>query len=214
MSSHKAEIKACVCHRLAALADDPFSVNGFTRRRNSLTYRRETEDAVQNIEVAIEHHPNEKPNAAAAIYPWYTVSIDTVNRIVEMMTDGNPQLGGQFDVTLHGPIEWTSPKGVPARWYIYQPDSVPVIISSFRDFVSKWTVPFLDRFRQYADLCDAVLEGDNKDIHGMEVLRVVAARSLCGRHGEALALMNDWFGAPGPRKRYRPVFDYLASRQS
>ena len=138
--------------------------------------------------------------------------MDTVNKTVETMTGGNPQLGGQFDITLNGPIEWTSPKGVGARWHIYQPDSVPSVVSSLRDFISRWTIPFLDRFRRLTDLCDATLEGDHRDIHSqMEVLRVVAAKSLCGRHAEALDVMNKWFGAPGPRKRYRQAFEYLAS---
>lgn len=69
MSSQKAEIKACVCHWLGELVDDSISAARFTRRRNSLSYRRETEDAVQEIEVVIEHHLSEEPDAVAAIYP-------------------------------------------------------------------------------------------------------------------------------------------------
>jgi len=215
MSSEKAEIKACVCHWLGELADDSMSAAGFTRRRKSLTYSRETEDDIQKIEVAIEHHPSEDPNAAAAVYPQYIVAMGTVNKTVETMTGGNAQLGGQFDITLRGPIEWTSPKGVGARWHIYQPDSVPDIVSSFRGFVARWTIPFLDRFSRLRDLCNATLKGDDREIHSqMEVLRVVAAKSLCGRDAEALEVMEEWFGAPGPRKRYGPVFEYLANRLS
>ena len=215
MRSQKAEIRACVCHWLGELADDSMAAADFTRRGSSLTYRREMEDAVQKIEVAIEHHPREEPNAAAALYPQYVVAMDTVNKTVETMTGGNAQLGGQFDTTLHGPIEWTSPMGVGARWHIYQPDSVPGVVSSLRDFVSRWTVPFLDRLSCVKDLCEATLKGDGRDVHSqMEVLRVVAAKSLCGRDVEALDMMEEWFGAPGPRKRYGPVFAYLANRLS
>jgi hypothetical protein len=189
------------------------STAGFKRRRDSLAYYRTTEDATQAIDVAIEHHPNDEPNAAAVIYPQYTIVMDRINETVEAMTDGSPQLGGRFDITLHGPIEWTSPKGVGARWYIYQCNSIPTVISSIRNFLVNWTIPFLDRFRRDNDLCSAKLEGDARDVHSqMDVLRVVAAKSLCGQSVEALAVMDQWFGKSGPRRRYRPVFEYLARR--
>ncbi|HPD48673.1 MAG: hypothetical protein ACOYIG_05890 [Acetivibrionales bacterium] len=212
MSKQQAEIKVCVCHWLGELVDEAVSVAGFVRRERSLAYRRATEDATQEIDVAIEHHPTEEHNAAAVIYPYYTVVMGKVNKTVKAMTGGDPQLGGNFDITLHGPIEWTSPKGLGARWYIYQPDSVHSAVSSMRDFIVKWTLPFLDRFRLHTDLCNALLEGDNPDIHGMEILRVVAARVLCGQYAEAVTIMEQWFGKPGPRKRYQQVFDYLTER--
>ncbi len=212
MSTQQTEIKACVCYWLGELADEAMSAAGFVRRERSLAYRQTTEDAAQEIEIAIEHHSAEGPNAAAVIYPQYTVVMDRVNKTVEAMTGGDPQLGGNFDITLHGPIEWTSPKGLGARWYIYQPDSVPSAVSSMRDFGVKWTLPFLNRFRCPVDLCNASLEGDNPDIHGMEILRVVAARVLCGQHAEAMELMEQSFGKPGPRKRYQRVFEYLIAK--
>ncbi len=212
MSSQKAEIKACTCHWLGELSDEPMASVGFFRPKHSLVYSRTVEDAADKIDVAIEHHPSEQPDAAAAIYPQYTISMDVVNNVVEEMTGGDPQLGGQFSITMRGPIEWTSPKGIGARWHVYQPDSVSSAVSSLRDFLMEWTVPFLNKYRTPVDLCDAAIEGDDRDIHSqMEILRVVAAKVLCGRLAEALDVMERWFGKPGPRKRYRPVFEYLAA---
>ena len=212
MSTQQAEIKACVCKWLRELVDEPMDVAGFIRRKKSLTYCRITQGTIQKIDFFIQHHPTEEPNAAAVIYPQYTVVMDTINKTVQTMTGGDSQLGGNFSITLHGPIQWTAPRGLEARWYIYQSDSVPSAVSSIRDFVIKWVLPFLDRFKLPVDLCNALLEGDNPDIHGMEILRVVAAKSLSGQHTEAVTIMEQWFGKPGLRKRYQRVFDYLIAQ--
>jgi hypothetical protein len=207
MNVQRAEINTCVCHALLELADEALRAAGFFRRNRSLAYLRSTEDAAQEIDVFIDFHPVEQPNAAAVIYPQYTVVIDAINKTVEAMTGGDAQLGGNLGITLHGPIEWTAPKGIGARWYIYQPDSVPAAVSLMREFVIKWTVPFLDRFRRPIDLCGASLDGDSRDVYSQaEVLRIVAAKVLCGQRTEALELMERWFGKPGPRRQYQRVF--------
>ncbi len=210
MTSQKAEIKACMCHWLAELADDALCQHGFARRKNRLMYVRKTENGTQKINVAIEHHPSDRPDAAAAVCPAFTVSMEDVNELVCQMVAGQLQLGGDFATTLWGPIEWTCPEGRGARWHLFQPDSVPGIAQAIVEYLRGWTIPFLNRYRTTADLASAPTEGDGRAANTQEeVLRVVAAKVLCGSRDEAWTMLDHWFGKPGPRRRYRSVFEYL-----
>lgn len=210
MIKQKAEIKECMCYWLEEITDNPMADADFVRSKKSLIYSRRVGETVHKINVAIEHHPIDCNNAAAAVYPYFTIVMDEVNNLVKEFVQGETQLGGDFTITLNGPIEQISPKGISARWYIYQSDSVPGVVSSICIFLVKWVIPFLNKYKTPADLCNAPLYGDCRVIHTQtEVLRVVAAKILCAKPTEALDIMEQWFGKPGPRRRYQPVFNYI-----
>jgi hypothetical protein len=210
MSNQKAEIKACVCHWLEELGDEAFGRNGFVRRKNSLKYTRKAEECLQSIDVNLEHHPADRPDSAAAVYPFFTVCIEDVNELVCEMVGGQSPLSGDSGVTLSGPVEWTAPKGIGARWYLFQPDSVPEVVRSMTQFLESWTFSYLDSHCTVASLADASTEGDNRVAKTQqEVLCVIAAKIICGRRDEARAVLEQWFGKPGPRKRYQSVFEYV-----
>jgi len=214
MSSQRAEIKACVCHWLEGIVDEPLQAARFRRRKASLIYSRKVGESVQRIDVAIQHHPQDAPNAAAAISPDLEVRMDSVNALVMEMVAGDHELSGGPDVTLWEPIAFTSGnKGLGARWLIYQPDSVPGVIAEMREFLRRWTIPFLDHYTTPSDICGAYDRGDGRVLQGLpQPLRVVAAMLLCGRNADALRVMEQWFGKLGPRRQYHRVFEYLEAR--
>ena len=192
---------------------------GFERPVNSLTYRRETTEAVQEITVSLHRHQDDLSNTVATMLTNYTVVMDAVNQAIEAMTGGDHELGGNFAITLN---DWTLRLSNPRveepdfRMDIAQPDSVPAAVSILRDSLAAQTIPILDRFKTPADLCKAKLEGDDCVffLGPADYLRVVAANMLCGRHDEALKVMDRWVGKrTGTRKRYKPVYDYLAARR-
>lgn len=211
MSSQRADIEACVCQRLGDLVDKPLIAAGFRRGKNSLIYSREVGDSMQKIDVAIEHHPKDDPNSAAAVYPQLEVRMGSVNSLVMEMVGGDPALNAAPDITLREPIAFTSGnKGLGARWFIYQADSVPGVIAEMKAFLQEWTIPFLDCYMTPAQICDAYDHGDGRVLPGLrQWLRVVAAMVLCGRKADAMSVMERHFGKPGPRRRYHRVFEYL-----
>ncbi len=213
MSSQRAKIKACVCQSLEELVDEPLSPTGFRRRRGSLIYSRKIGEAVQRIDVVIQHRPRDQPNSAAAIYPDLEVRMDSLNLLVAEMVGGDTALGGAPDITLRAPIEWTSVKPARARWFLYQPDSVPGVVTEMKAFLQKWTIPILDRYTTPAEICDAYDRGSDRILGGLpEWLCVVAAMLLCSRSADAMAVMERHFGKLGPRRQYHRVFEYLEAR--
>jgi hypothetical protein len=138
------------------------------------------------------------------------VSIDTVDKLALEMVGGDVSLlSGLPGSTLREPIEFTSAKAMHARWFIFQPDSVPGVVVEVRSFLQQWTLPFLDLYSTPAGICDAYDRGDARVVTSN--VRVVAAMVLCGRTADAIGVMERWFGKPGPRKRYKRVFDYLTA---
>lgn len=214
MSSMRTEIKACVSESLRELLDEPLASSGFSRRRNGLVYSRLLPEAVQRIDVAFEIHPRDNRNAAAAIYPWIEISMDSVNAIAKEMVDGDETLLGDLpDTTLQEPAEFTAPKGIGARWFIYQPDSVPAAVTEMGRFFDKWTIPFLDYYASPNAICTAYGQGDERasSVLHAPALRIAAAMVVLGRYDDAQKVADKWFGKAGPRRRYRSVFEYLES---
>ncbi len=214
MKSMKAEIKECLCVNLEKELDSWLLQSGFARRKNTLVYTRELADARQRIEIAMEIHPADRPDSAAAVYPWLDISMDTVDKLVVEMIGGDLSLlPGLPGGTLREPIEFTSAKAAHARWFIFQPDSVPSVVREMKSFLQRWTLPFLDAYSTPRGICDAYERGDARVLNDLnQVLRVVAAMVLSGRNDDAVGAMEKWFGKPGPRKRYQRVFDYLTAR--
>ena len=214
MNSMKAEIIECLRANLES-GLDPYLVSfGFTRRMNALFYSRELADAIQTIEIAVEIHPKDRPDSAAAVYPWLSVNIGTVETLALDMVGGDVSLlSGLEGNTLRQPVEFTSAKAAPARWFIFQPDSVPAVVREIKSFLEKWTVPFLNSYLTSAGICEEYDRNSARVINDLgQKLRVAAAMMLCGRTADAMRVMDRWFGKPGSRKRYQRVFDYIITK--
>jgi hypothetical protein len=213
MTNQQNEIKNQLCDCLAQLSDQIFIEHGFTRRPRSVRYDRQLGSCVQQVDLSIEHGPKDNPDAAAAIYPWLTVACDEVNSIVRLMTNGDATLFASEHVTLQQPIEIVAPKGVGARWYVYQPDSVSAVVKSFVDYAQCWLFRFLD---VYSNSQGIVLCFEGRDSRVINVqdqyLRVIAAMLHLGRFVDASNLLNSKFGRPAIRRKYAAVFDYVEKK--
>lgn len=193
---------------LAKFADDSFESVGFQRKAKSLTYNRKLQGCTQSVEVAIEHGPRDNPNAAAAIYPWLAVNIPVVDTLAVNMTGGDESLFPSNSSTLRQPIELVAPKGVSARWYLYQPDSVTSAIQEFGAFSAEWLFHFMDEYSSVRGIIS--LRGDERVLHDQcQFLRVVAAMISSGEREMAQSELNMRFGRPAMRRRFARVFDYV-----
>lgn len=209
--SMKAEIKACMIESMEAALDPYMAEHGFKRRPNGLTYKREYQGSTQSIDVEVQIHPKDNPNAAAAIYPIMEVHVPAVDQVLDDMIDGN--LGLMEGVTKglsNQPIDFTAQKAEKARWFVYQPDSVPEIVNATRAFIDRWTMPFLDVYATPEDIVAADERDDGRMVADRaHTMRVVAASLVCDRKDYARAVMEKWLGRPGARKRYQQVYDYI-----
>ena len=210
MSNQKQEVKEAVLAALAEHADKTFESVGFQRRANSLRFDRKLPECLQSVEVCIEHTPKDNPNAAAAVYPWLTVSIPKVDRIAVDMTGGDATLLSPTSTTLHQPIEFTSPKGTSARWYLYQPDSVIAAVRDFEAYATRWLFEFLDEYSNAEGVIAMNRNGDERVLHDQDqFLRVIAALIGSGEHDAANEMLLAKFARPAMRRRFAPVFEFL-----
>lgn len=211
MMTMKNEIKACI---LVGLTDrlDPFMhVYGFSRGKTSLIYGRVIRGSTQKIHVAVQVHPKDNPRAAAAVYPQMEILVPAVDDILKEMVDDNlGLLEGITGGTSRQPIAFTSEKAHDGRWFIYQPDSVPALVDDIKAFIERWTIPFLDSYATPEDIIAADQRADGRLARDRaQMMRVVAAALACDRKDYAQATMEKWLGAPGTRRRYEQVYDYI-----
>jgi hypothetical protein len=213
MRDQRSEIKACVRHWLAQHADHILSPHGFGRRANSLIYTRRSPDGSQRIAIDLEHHPIDERNAAAAVYPMFRIVVDQANELVREMVSGRSELFGASRSSLSGPVAWTSPDKPRARWYVYQPDSVPGAVQEIAEFLTSWTVPYIDRYCTVDGLAAAAATQGTYPYRAaktqQEILCVIAAKLLIGQREDARDLLEQSFGKPAQRRHFQPVFEYF-----
>lgn len=209
--SMKDEIKACLAASLETTLDSYMAEHGFARRAKSLIYKRKYQGSTQSIDVKVQIHPKDNPNAAAAVYPIMEVHVPAVDRVLEDMIGGNRALmEGATKGLSNQPIEFTAQKAEKARWYVYQPDSVPEIVQGIRSFMERWTMPFLDVYATPEDIVAANEREDGRMVvDRAHLMRVVAAALVCNRKDYAQALMEKRLGRLGARRLYQQVYDYI-----
>jgi hypothetical protein len=207
----KNEIKAHLVASMKALLDPYMLDHGFSRANGSLTYKRRLNGSTQKIDIDIQIHPKDRPESAAAVYPRMEISVPAVDAILdEMVGDDLSRLEGITAGMSRQPIAFTSEKAHTGRWFIFQPDSVPVVVEGIRSFVERWTMPFLDAYSTPQDIWAADEREDGRLARDRaQTIRVVAAALACGRRDDALQRMEKSFSAPGLRRRYQRVFDYI-----
>ena len=207
----KEEIKSCMLAGVAGRLDSYMFEQGFSRGKMSLVYKRAISSSTQKIDIAPHMHPKDNPNASAAIYPQMEVLMPSVDAILEEMVDDNlGLLEGITGGTSKQPIGFTSEKAHKGRWFIYQPDSVPRVIDDIRAFLERWTMPFLDRYTTPADIITIDQQDDARLTRDRaQIMRVVAAALVSKRPDYAQTTMEKWLGAPGARRRYEKVYEYI-----
>lgn len=215
MRNQKREIKEAVSAALAEHADERFQANGFRRRTNSLRYRRDLQECTQSVEVYIQHGPKDMPNSVAAVYPYLGVTIPKIETLAAEMAGGEPMILPPNSTTLHQPIEFTSPKGVSARWYLYQPDSVGPVVRELEAFSTRWLFPFLDEYSSVKAVIDMYQNGDRRVLTARpQVLRVIAAMIIRQEYDAAHEIVISEFGRPMLRREYARVHEFVENLRS
>lgn len=205
------EIKSCLIASMESTLDPFMAEHSFARGKRSLVYKRQLQGATQSIDVTVQVHPKDNPSAAAAVYPRMEVLVPAADKVLEdMIGDNLALLEGVTGGTSKQPIGFTSEKVHPGRWFVFQPDSVPGIVEDMREFIDRWTMPFLDAYATPEDIIATDERNDGRlPRDRAQMMRVVAAALVCNRADYAMALMEKWLGALGPRRRYQQVYDYI-----
>jgi hypothetical protein len=205
------EIRVCLIASMETTLDPYMTEHNFARRTNSLVYKREYHGSTQIIDVEVQIHPRDNPNAAAAIYPIMEVHVPAVDQVLkDMIGDNLGLLEGVTKGLSNQPIEFTAQKTEKARWFVYQSESVPNIVKGIRTFMERWTMPFLDIYATAEDIIAADEREDGRMVADRaHRMRVVAAALVCKRGVYAELLMEKRLGALGARKRYQQVYDYI-----
>jgi hypothetical protein len=185
--------------------------HGFNRATARSVYKRTYKQSLQFIDIQSQVMPKDRPNALAAIYPMMEVMIESVDQKLSDIVAGDiGLLEGVTGGTSIQPIGFTSEKKQNGRWFVLNVSDVAGIIVEVKDFIEKWTMPFLDVYGTAEEIVAADQRNDCRlPRDRAQILRVVAAALVCDRREYAIEVMRKWLGSPGARRRYQRVYDYV-----
>ncbi len=205
------QIKDQLLDALAKVLDEPLKAVGFTRKKRSLVYVRDLNEAEQRITLSIHSHPRYKPGAEAHIYPSLQLVMPCVSEVALALVKGAKMLlAGTPEIVLGQPIDFVAPKDAHVRWFATGDEQFVAACDSIRAFLTRWVLPFLSEVSRPADLL-RLYETDDARIMKTERwhIFVVAAYHVVGRLGSGREVVRQEFGSPGLRKRYAPLFESL-----
>lgn len=189
---------------------DPFFKDQrFSRRKRSIVYARQIDEAKQTIEMTYDVGPRYAPDADAHVLPKLGVLLGKVNEIAVQMAGDARVLGGA-EATLFQPIDMVAPKSDNPRWLPASRDDFLEVGNEIRLFMARWVVPFLDEYTS----AEAFVRGyERKDWRLLLVqpwyIYVASAYVVLNAPEKAREVVETKLGAPGLRKRFAPVFAYF-----
>ncbi|WP_267433017.1 hypothetical protein [Sphingomonas sp. GM_Shp_1] len=166
---------------------------------------------MQKVDLLLQIHLQDNPNATAAVYPWMEVLIPSVDAILaEMIGENLGLLEGVTGGASKHPIAFTAKRAHNSRWFIYQPDSVPDAINDIKNLIDRWTMPLLKECFSAEVFVAADQREDGRLARDRaQGMRVAAAALVSQRKDYAQAMMERWLGSPGTRRRYQQVYEYI-----
>lgn len=211
MRSEK-EIKADLLRALDEAGDETFSKLGFKRRKGSLNYTRDINDARQTIAFAADYLPKYQADAELHLHPAMHLTMKQVSEAALRLVAGNKMLlANAPDVIVNQPIEFTAPKVEHVRWFASGLDQMKEQVTATGVFMQKWTMPFLDELTTPDELIGVYKSADERMLKQHHWYLFIAAAHLAkGDDRDALNVLEDNLGAPGLRKRYAVAFETLS----
>lgn len=204
-----ASIKEHVEAMLAQKLDESLNEHGFARRKRSIVYSRHVEEAKQTVDITYDVGPRYASYADAHILPKLGILLPKVNETAIQMV-GDPRVLGSGEATLYQPIEFVAPKSETPRWLPSGRDSFLQLGGEISAFIKRWVIPFLDEYQTSAAFVRGYEQRDERLVFVQPwYVYVAAAYVVLGAVEKARAVVETKLGAPGLRKRYAPVFEYL-----
>ncbi len=205
------DVKAGLLSAAEASLDQYMSEHDFRRGKSSLIYKRAIAGSTQIVDITFDVRPKEDPAAVAALYPRMEVQIPAVDAVLQDMVGGaTGELEGYSEARTRQGIEFTAQKAASGRWYVYRLQDLPGAVEEVRTFLERWTMPLLDVYVTPEDMVAAQERNDGRLRNDRpQLIRVVAAAIACGKRDYARDLMEKHLGAPGARRVYQQVYDYI-----
>lgn len=212
MIETRREFQLILRETLSAEIDPVLTVHGFHRRKNSMEYKRACKDGKQSLLMYFEFRPRYHPGADGRIYPWIRLSFPSLNALVLDMLGRDPALLGDPETTVSQPMDKAIPKDQFTRWYTHGRESMVECVRSITSSLEKWVVPFLDEYTTASSLATAYEKHDERLVWQRGIyIYVAAAYLLTGQANKAKQVLEDHFGAPGPRREYARAFEYVSA---
>ncbi|MDJ0944580.1 MAG: hypothetical protein QNJ30_14035 [Kiloniellales bacterium] len=208
------DVRPCVLEMLNDNVDRVLLPQGFRRPNRSKSYDREIGATTQGINILVEKRPRYYPGAVAHIRPWVSVSMKTVGRIAKDLVDDNLDLlGGSAEIVVNQPIELVAPKDRHEEWYAFSGEDFAEIGAGVAAFIGTWILPFLEDYREPADLIRGAARQDDRLIRQKHFwIFVMAAHIELGEAEAAKRLLAEHFSGLGLRRRFAPVYAYFGEK--
>lgn len=211
--SQSLAVKQYVEAMLAEKLDAHLRCLGFSRRKRSTAFVRETAEARQTIDITYDVRPRYARDADAHVLPGLRVEFPRVNAIALQMVGGEARMLGGGVSTLGEPIDFVAPKSETPRWLPAGIDGFLQVGDDIHSFIERWAIPFLDEYQTVEALVYGYERSDWRLLLTQHSYVYIAAAYIVLHEPEkASQVITTNLGAPGLRRVFAPVFEYFERR--
>jgi hypothetical protein len=212
MTTTRHEATRTLCNYLATELDVSLAKEGFGRAETSLEYSRAVEAGHQLLIMHFDLNPSSDPRAVALLLPLVRYIFPELNqRMLDMMGEMTT-LETANGVTINEQIVNAAPRDVRAGtwWFIYDHETALTSLAAIREFIKRWTLPFLNRYTTVEALTQGFEQQDECLPQDRRFwLFIVAAYTLLNQPEKAMQVLESKFGRQGARRQYAKAFEYV-----
>jgi hypothetical protein len=214
--TNKIVIKQMLLNILPVELDPYLAAENLCRSGNSLDYRRQVDTGIQHFELIFDLKPRYEPQALAHLLPRIRLVYPKLNQRVLDMMGNMPSLEDENGITFSQQLQNAAPRNVriPAlHWFIYDVESAHNHVSSIREYLKQWGIPFLNKYSTLAAIIDGYEQKDECLLYDRRfLLFIVAAYTILGQSSKAMQILESKFGKPMLRREYAKAFEYVSGK--
>ena len=201
--------KMIVMKVLTECEDDMLFDKNFKRRSNSIIYQRKVLETIQKIDFDYQIRPYYNRTAIIRFYPILNIFIDRLQNEIDKVFQGYddvPYLCRDIhaNYTICQRVEFP---GNFDRWFIYDENDYIDIGNQIKDYLLKYTIPFLDKCDSIEGLINTYENTDYIAIDSRVLINIIVAYYLCNQKQKAITLLEKKFKNFYSDDIYKTIFN-------
>ena len=200
------DVKKKIIEMLEVYCDEALNKCGFKRKKNSMIYSRNIGTVKQKVEMVSFLHPSYAPNAAAHIYPWFTIYYPEVNKMAKDIFKNCFLIENLKDITIRQPIQL----GTQSERWLLDDSNIRELGGKIQSFLVEYTIPILNKLESIQSYIDMYESNDIGIVmDDIKYIFLICAYVVTNDYAKGKEVLEKRFGKAGQRNLYESTFSYF-----
>lgn len=191
------------------------SKEGFSWRKNSLKFRRESKESIQILNFGFSLPKYRDDPVEAYIEPWITIYMPGIGKhVMELLEDTMLIANSDPSMIFNFSVGKVGPERSYQNWKLTNEKMMSELGRSMAQFTNNYVLPFLNQYQSTADIVEGLNSGDDRLDLGISFwIKLTSAYLDNGKVDEAKEFLYSKIdGKVGLMKEFKRAIEYFERR--